>query len=72
MGHKPFLGGDRKEQPGCSRWGGGITMRQVGDDKGLIILVLARGFESNLPEGALKSNSLQLLPWPCLRPLPSG
>ena len=47
-------------------------MRQVGDDKGLIILVLARGFESNLLEGALKSNSLQLLPWPCLRPLPSG
>ena len=32
-------------------------MRWAGDDKGLVILVLARGFEFNLFEGALKPNT---------------
>ena len=37
--------------------GGGITMRRVGHDKGLVILVLARGFEFCLPEEALKPHT---------------
>ena len=50
VGQIPFLGGTgrsgRVAQDG----------RGQGHDKGLIILVLARGFEFSLLEGALKSN----------------
>ena len=35
-------------------------MRWVGDDKGLVILVLARGFEFYLLKEALKSNIQQI------------
>ena len=49
----------RQERIGQAGQGGGgsITMRCVGDDKGLLILVLARGFAINLLEEALKSKN---------------
>ena len=34
---------------------------EEGDDKGLVILVLGRGFEFNLLEGALKSHKTLLI-----------
>ena len=41
---------------------GGITMNRQGDDKDLVILVLARSFEFYLLEGALKSNIMFVSP----------
>ena len=41
--------------PGGSRWGKGHYNEMGGDDKGLVILPLARGFGFNL-EGNLKPN----------------
>ena len=35
-------------------------MRWGGDDKGLVIFVLARGFEFYLPEGELEAQQLRL------------
>ena len=43
-GHIPFLVGAGNSRPGWSRSGRGITARCMGNDKDLIILVLARGF----------------------------
>ena len=43
----------------------------MGDDKGLVILVLTRGFEFCLLEGALKPNTLHNPP-PALMGLESG
>lgn len=57
MDHTPFLQGVRS-RPGCSRWGGGITSRGVGN-KGLVMLALARGFEFHFLEEALKPNAWQ-------------
>ena len=36
---------------------GALQLDRRGDDKGLVILVLARGFEFNLFEGDLKPNT---------------
>ena len=41
----------RKEWARFLKWGGGITLRPVGGDKGQVLLVLARGFEFDFPQG---------------------
>ena len=49
MGHIPFLVGSRKEQSGLLKVGEGALQRdRWGNDKGLVIRVLARGSEFNL------------------------
>ena len=60
MGHISFLVGAGRSRPGCSRWGRGYSSERDGwgNDKCLVILVLARGFEFCILEGALKSNSM--------------
>lgn len=63
MGHISFLGRGRKEQARLLKVEEGtLQLDGWGDDKGLVVLVLARGFELFLLEEALKpSQHLQQL-----------
>lgn len=66
MGHIPLLVGGRKEQAKLLKVRGRGHYNETGqsDDKRLIILILARGFEFCFLEGAVKSHTPL-----CLSPL---
>ena len=57
VGHIAFLVRGRKEQTSLLKVGeGALQWDGWGDDQGLVILVLARGFKFSLLEGAFKCN----------------
>ena len=59
MGYIPFLVGVGRSRISYSRWERELyTGDGWGDDKGLVILVMARGFEFYLLKETLKSHNI--------------